>query len=156
MSRQRVDGTKFETELERAVGRAPFPAYYIRLRTPQSMLANVRNIADFLILGRNITILEVKETKEKSFSLNTFQQKEEIEKFKPFFEKAKEEYKFSELPFYPYRVAVLVHFIKQGKFTLYYVDENPFIVMHADDKECITLDKLEEMISFIVRGSNDS
>lgn len=147
MQRTRVNGTKFQNELADAAEKLEVPVKVVRLRTPQSQQANVRNIADFILYGRTSIILEVKETGEKSFSLHTFQQHEEVEKFQEFFDKAKSYYKWAD---YPYRCAVLVHFMRQGKFTLYYVDENPFKVMHPDDDDCITLDNLKDMITYIV------
>ncbi len=148
--RSRISGNKFQSELYSVIEekKLAYPAYAIRLRTPQSQQANVRNIADFILYGRGSIILEVKETGEKSFSLRTFQQKEEIEKFQKFFEKAKEFYGF--INSRPYRVAVLVHFMKQGKYTLYYVEDSEFIVMHPDDKTCLTWTSLKEALEYIV------
>lgn len=152
MRRTRVDGNKFEGEFVDAVKSAStsIPAHYIRLRTPQSCRAGVKNIADFIVFGHILTIVELKETGEKSFSLNTMDQKEEMEKFQKFFLPAREYYKWDK---YPYRVAVIVHFIKEQKFMLYYTDENPFKVLHSKDIDnCIITATLKEMVNYILTG----
>ncbi|MCM1322825.1 MAG: hypothetical protein NC218_01430 [Acetobacter sp.] len=148
MARERVDGNKFQSEVETAAQKIEQPVFVIRLRTPQARQANVRNIADFILFGRTTQILEVKETGDKSFSLNTFQQKQEVEKFQKFFEEAKVYYNFQNDR--PYRVAALVHFIREGKYTLYYMEDSPFVVMHPDDKNCLTWTSLKEAIQYIV------
>lgn len=148
MARERVSGNKFQSEVEKAALKLEQPVFVVRLRTPQARQANVKNISDYILFGRTTIILEVKETGSTSFSLNTFQQKEEVEKFKLFFEKAKlyYDFKFDR----PYRVAALVHFIKEGKYTLYYMEDSPFVVMHPNDKNCITWASLQEALEYIV------
>lgn len=148
MERQRVDGNKMQNELAGAIEKSSQPAFAIRLHTPQAQQANVRNIADFIIYGRRSLILEVKETAATSFSLRTFQQREKIEEFQKFFEKAKVVYNFTYDR--PYRVAVLVHFMRPSKYVLYYLEDQEFIVMHPEDKTCLTWETLKEAIDYIV------
>lgn len=148
--RTRVNGHKLEDEFVAAVASAATPAYILRLRTPQSRQAGVQNIADYIVYGHISTIIELKETGEKSFSLNTFNQKEEMEKFQKFFAPAKEYYKWDK---YPFRLAVVVHFIKEHKFVLYYTDENSFKVLHSTDTDtCIVTNTLKGIINYILTG----
>lgn len=147
MARQRTDGLKFEEEFRKAIIKAPFPVAVIRLHTPQSCYANVQNLADYIIFARRTIILELKETSAKSFSLNTFQQKEQVEIFKEVFGRARDAYQFSNN--YPYRLAILIHFIKEQKFALYFMDENPLKVLHPNPDECILKDTLEEVLEVL-------
>ena len=50
----------------------------------------------------------------------------------------------------PYRVAVLVHFMRPSKYVLYYLEDQEFIVMHPEDKTCLTWETLKEAIDYIV------
>lgn len=133
--RTRVDGNKFQQELATAAEHAAVPAYVIRLHTPQARQANVRNISDFIIFSERTVILEVKETGDRRFSLHTFQQADKVKEFQPVFEKIKAAYGWNSTNQYPYRLAILVHFIKYGVFTLYYLDENGFVVLHPTDPQ---------------------
>ena len=142
MARSRPNGQKFEAEIERYCNKKSTCIFSIRLRTPQARLANVTNIADYLLLAKRVILLEAKETGADSFSLNTFQQKEEVEKFKSFYSKARQFYGKS----LPYRVVVLVHFIRVGKYTAYFVDEGEFKVIRPDDPDCITASTLPEIL----------
>lgn len=150
MERSRISGHKFQAELVSKADKLSVPNFVVRLHTPQSQQANVKNISDFIIFGNRSIILEVKETGDKSFSLNTFQQKKEVEKFQKFFEKAKAFYGFDSIDKRPYRVAVLVHFMSYKKFTLYYLEDSPFVVMHPDDTNCITWESLPEALEYIL------
>ena len=135
MQRTRVDGNKFQQELVTAAEHAAVPAYVVRLHTPQARQSNVRNIADFIVFSERTVILEVKETGDVRFSLNTFQQADKVKEFQPVFEKLKKAYNWESPKQYPYRLAILVHFIKCRVFTLYYLDENGFVVLHPTDPQ---------------------
>lgn len=154
MTRTRVNGAKFEEEFVRAVRKANEerePIYAMRLRTPQARYANVSNISDFIVFAREVTMVELKETKENSFSLRTMTQREEMENFRPFYAKASETY-FSGFGC-PYRVAVLVHFISARRYVLYYTDENDFIVLHADDPNLVSFSTLPEAVDALCRST---
>ena len=83
--RTRSDGLKFQNEVEKYCKKPANRVFYVRLRTGIVGYANLNNIADFILFSRQTVILEVKETGADAFSLNDFQQKEEIEKFKLFY-----------------------------------------------------------------------
>lgn len=154
--RTRVDGNKFQQELATAAEHAAVPAYVIRLHTPQARQSNVRNIADFIIFSERAVILEVKETGDVRFSLHTFQQADKVKEFQPVFEKIKKEYHWETTEQYPYRVAILVHFIKYRVFTLYYLDENEFVVLHPTDEQSAALKhfySIEDACNEILRKS---
>ena len=154
MIRTRVNGAKFEEEFARAIKKAneeQTPIYAMRLRTPQARYANVSNISDFIVFAREVTMIELKETKENSFSLRTMTQREEMENFRPFYAKASKTY-FCNFGC-PYRVAVLVHFISAHRYVLYYTDENDFIVLHADDPNLVSFATLPEVIEALCRNT---
>lgn len=76
--RQRVDGKKFEEEFKRA-----FEDYFYvhRLHTVKTGYAGVRQPADFIVIGKKVTYVELKETKAKSFSIATMQQLDAMKDF---------------------------------------------------------------------------
>ena len=145
--RERVDGNRFQREVEQAAQKLEQPVFLVRLRTPQARQANVKNISDYILFGNITTILEVKETGAKSFSLNTFQQKEEVEKFQKFFDEANRYYDFRANR--PYRAATLVHIMAEQKYVLYYMEDAPLVVMHPEDKNCMTFSTLKEAIQYL-------
>lgn len=146
MQRTRVNGKKFEKEIERYCAREEVCAFLVRLRAPQVKLANITNIADYLLFAKRTIVLEAKETKASSFSLKDFQQKEQLETFKPFYANAESLYG-SPLP---YRAVVLVHFIAEGKYTAYFVDKGDFKVIRPDDPDCVTADSLPEIMELLL------
>ena len=146
MRRTRPNGAKNQLELERFCEKEGSGIYLIRLYTPQSQHANVTNVADYILFANKVIILEVKETGADSFSTRTMQQKEELEEYKKFYSSAVALYTHL-----PYRAVVLVHFIRKGKYTAYFIDEGEFVVMHPDDDNCLTADSLPEIMEKILQ-----
>ena len=147
MNRTRVDGTKFEKEIEAGLENLSQPAYYIRLHTPMARLANVSNIADFVVFGRSTVILEAKETKQSSFSLNDFQQKDKIVDFLEFYR-----HRLTAISPPPhYSLAILVHFIKNQKYVLCFFENSDMPkVIHPTNNEGLLFDTLPEVLTYLV------
>lgn len=146
MERCRSNGNKFQEEITRYCKKQDVCAYVIRLRTPEARYANVTNIADFILFAKNVIILEAKETSADSFSLGTMQQREEVEKFVTFYDRAKVAYG----GVLPYKAVVLVHFIKLGKYSAYFIDSNEFKVIRPADVSCLTTDSLAEVMQKLI------
>lgn len=76
--RRRVDGHKFQNEFETALK----DNYYIlRLYTPNTGYSGLTQPADFLILGKYTTFVELKETAADNLSITQLQQLPEIQNF---------------------------------------------------------------------------
>lgn len=146
MRRTRVDGAKNEQDFETAVSRAAAPAYLMRLYLPQVGLANVQNLADYVLFSKSAVVVELKETKADSFSLNTFQQKEEAEKFKKVFAAISQAN--GVIP--SYRLVIVVHFIARRVYSLYFLDVNDFKVLHIGDKDVISFDTISEVVDYLL------
>lgn len=141
--RTRVDGAKYEMEIEKAVKNSTLIGFPIRFYTPTGRSLGVRNLCDFAICGRSVVFIESKETHEKSFSLNTFQQKDKFEEYKEFLAR-----KGANFP--NYRAGVLIHFMKLHKHVLYMLDEHPFKVIHVGDENTLAFDTLQEAVDHIL------
>ena len=146
MRRTRVDGLKFQSDFVAAIEKSDIPAYVMRLYLPGAAQANVRNLADYVIFSKSAIIVEVKETKKSSFSLNTFQQKEEVDKFKSVFLTLARNN--GELP--SYRLAILIHFITENVYSLYYLDTGDYLILHPNDENSISFSALPEAIKFLL------
>ena len=143
MRRTRVDGIKFQNLVKEAVEKSTAPAYLVRLYLPQAAVS-AQNISDYIVFASHAFILEVKETKHSSFSLNTFQQKEEAEKFKQVYDALCKETKPD------YFFAILIHFIAEEKYSIYFLDKGDFTVVHPDDEDVTTFLTLQEAIDYLL------
>lgn len=144
-TRTRVDGHKFEEEFEKLMAKQAFPHFLIRLRTPSQQYAGVTNIADYILFSRSTHILELKETSKDVFYLSQINQKDELEKFKEYYQQAKNRYNWKPND-KPIRAVVLIHFIKQQKYAAYPIDEEDFKPVRPTTKECVVADTLHELL----------
>jgi hypothetical protein len=138
--RTRPDGNKFQQDVSRALEKLEIPNYPIRLHT-----TTVRQLSDFIIFSKTVSILEVKETTANSFSTRTMQQKEKVEEFQEFLTRTSKI-----LGNLPYRIYILVRFIKERVYMVYDATEQ-LAILHATGKEGPTFSTLNEALEYIVR-----
>lgn len=148
-TRTRVDGHKFEDEFEKLVAKQTFPHFLIRLRTPSQKYAGLANIADYILFSHSTHILELKETSKDAFYLSQINQKDELEKFKEYYKRAKEWYNWTQDEF-PVRAVVIIHFIKESKYVAYPIDEYDFKPIHITTPECLVADTLQELLNKVL------
>ena len=148
-TRTRVDGHKFEEEFEKLVAKQAFPHFLIRLRTPSQQYAGVTNIADYILFSHSTHILELKETSKDAFYLSQINQKDELEKFKEYYKKAKSYYNQTSDKF-PIRALVIIHFIRESKYVAYPIDEYDFKPVRSTTPECLVSDTLQELLNEVL------
>ena len=144
-TRTRVDGHKFEEEFEKLMAKQAFPHFLIRLRTPSQQYAGVTNIADYILFSHSTHVLELKETSKDVFYLSQINQKDELERFKEYYKKAKSWYNWTSDEF-PVRAVVIIHFIKESKYAAYPIDEYDFKPVRTTTPECLITDTLQELL----------
>lgn len=138
--RTRPDGNKFQQDVSKALEKLAVPNYPIRLHTTA-----VRQLSDFIIFSKTVSILEVKETTANSFSTRTMQQKEKVNEFQRFLTEAPEI-----LGNLPYRIYILVRFIKEGVYIVYDATEQ-LAIIRPSGKEGSAFSTLNEALEYIVR-----
>lgn len=148
-TRTRVDGHKFEEEFEKLMTKQAFPHFLIRLRTPSQQYAGVTNIADYILFSHSTHILELKETSKDVFYLSQINQKDELEKFKEYYKKAKSWYNWKPND-KPIRAVVLIHFIRQRKYAAYPIDEEDFKPVRITTPECLVANTLHELLNEVL------
>ena len=140
MIRTRVDGNKFQDEVERGLANKLQPLnLLVRLHTTK-----VRSVSDFIIFSKSVSILEVKETGKNSFSTRTMQQRELVEEFQDFYRRA-----VPILGNLPYRIYILVHFISKNEYVVMDITENLGIVRSGKNSDT-TFDTLEAALTYIL------